>query len=186
MMMWDLPTQIEVGGTAYDIRTDFRDVLRILCAFEDPDLDEREKALVCLQVLYEDIDNMPPALYAEAIEKAREFIDHGAEGKQGAKTMDWEQDANLLFPAVNAAAGTEVRQMEYLHWWTFLGFFMSIDRKSTYATVLALRSKKAKGKKLEKWEREFWNANTGICKLQKKLSKEEIAERERLNALIGD
>ena len=154
MMMWDLPTQIEVGGTAYDIRTDFRDVLRILCAFEDPDLDEREKALVCLQVLYEDIDNMPPALYAEAIEKAREFIDHGAEGKQGAKTMDWEQDANLLFPAVNAAAGTEVRQMEYLHWWTFLGYFGEIG-EGLFSTVINIRYKRANGKKLDKWEHEF-------------------------------
>ena len=185
-MIWDLPTQLKVGGDMYDIRTDFRDVLRILCAFEDPDLTNKEKTLVCLQVLYEDIDSMPPSLYEEALQQAREFIDHGAEGKQtSTKTMDWEQDANLIFPAVNAAAGTEVRQVEYMHWWTFLGFFMSIDKKSTYATVLALRSKKAKGKKLEKWERDFWNENVGICRLKKKLSQEEIEERERLNALIG-
>ena len=63
---------------------------------------------------------------------------------------------------------------------------MSIDRKSTYATVLQLRTKKAKGKKLEKSEREFWNSNQDICKIRKKLSQEEIAERERLNALLNE
>ena len=127
------------------------------------------------------------AIYQEAMEKAKEFIDHGASKKEGTtRTMDWEQDADLIFPAINAAAGREVREMDYLHWWTFLGFFMSIDRKSTYATVLSIRTKKAKGKKLEKWEREFWTSNQDICRIRKKLSQEEIAERERLNALLND
>lgn len=187
-MIWDLPTSLEVGGREYDIRTDYRDILRIICAYEDPDLENREKVLVCLQVLYEDFEEMPKEDYEEALKKATEFIDHGARQKKDAnvRTMDWEQDADLLFPAVNASAGREVREMEYLHWWTFLGFFMSIDRKSTYATVLQLRTKKAKGKKLEKSEREFWNSNQDICKIRKKLSQEEIAERERLNALLNE
>ncbi len=186
-MIWDLPQSLEVGGREYSIRTDFRDILRIICAYEDPDLENREKVLVCLTVLYEDFNLMPPKDYEEAIKKATEFIDHGARKKEStARTMDWEQDADLIFPAVNAAAGREVREMDYLHWWTFLGFFMSIDRKSTYATVLQLRTKKAKGKKLEKSEREFWNSNQEICRIKKKLSQEEIAERERLNALLND
>lgn len=185
-MIWDLPKQLQVCGTAYDIRTDYRDILRILCAFDDPDLDEQEKLLVCLMVLYEDFEDMPRDHYEEALKAAKDFIDHGADsGRSPARTMDWEQDANLIFPAVNAAAGEEIRGLPYLHWWTFLGYFMSIDRKSTYATVLGLRQKKARGKKLEKWERDFWNANKGICKLQKKLSQDEIAERERLNKIIN-
>lgn len=187
MMVWDLPTRLEVAGTDYDIRTDYRDILRILCAFEDPDLTDEEKNLVCLQVLYVNADAIPRECYGDALKAAREFIDHGTGDNPGAvKTMDWEQDANLIFPAVNAAAGMEVRSVEYLHWWTFLGFFMSIDKKSTYATVLGLRSKKAKNKKLEKWERDFWNSNQNICKLKKKLSQEEIAERERLNNLLNN
>lgn len=186
-MIWELPTTLEVGGIERNIRTDFRDILRILCAFEDPDLEDREKILVCLTVLYEDIEEIPSELYQEAMEKAKEFIDHGASKKEDTtRTMDWEQDADLIFPAINAAAGREVREMDYLHWWTFLGFFMSIDRKSTYATVLSIRTKKAKGKKLEKWEREFWSSNQDICRIRKKLSQEEIAERERLNALLND
>lgn len=186
-MIWELPTQLNVCGTDYKIRTDYRDVLRILCAFEDPDLQDSEKVLVCLTVLYEDFEDMPSSHYEEAMKQAREFIDHGTEpSKSGARTMDWEQDANLIFPAINASAGMEVRGVEYLHWWTFLGFFMSIDRKSTYATVLGLRQKKAHGKKLEKWEREFWNANTGICKLKKKLSQEEVEERQKLNDMLNN
>lgn len=175
-----------MGDADYAIRTDYRDILRILCAFDDPDLEDKEKLLICLMVLYEDFDQIPKKDYEEALKQAKEFIDHGADGKEHtAKTLDWEQDATLVFPAINAVAGTEIRNAEYVHWWTFLGYFMSIDKKSTCATVIGLRSKKAKQKKLEKWERDFWNANQNICKLKKKLSKEEKEERDRLNAILN-
>lgn len=188
-MIWELPTRLRVAGKDRRIRTDYRDILRILCAFEDPDLNDGEKVLVCLMVLYEDFEALSKDDYEEALERAKEFIDHGSSDSNApantVRTMDWEQDASLIFPAVNAVAGMEVRSAPYIHWWTFLGYFMSIDRKSTCATVLGLRSKKARNKKLEKWERDFWTANQGICKLRKKLSEEEKAERERLNAILN-
>jgi hypothetical protein len=58
-------------------------------------------------------------------------------------------------------------------------------RNSVYATVLNLRQKKAKGKKLEKHEKEFWNANKKLCVLQTKLTKEEKEEKARLLAMLG-
>ena len=45
--------------------------------------------------------------------------------------------------------------------------------------------KKAKGKPLEKWEREYWRENKALCVLNAKLSEEEKAERDRINALLG-
>jgi hypothetical protein len=52
--------------------------------------------------------------------------------------------------------------------------------------VLNLRQKKAKGKPLEKHEKEFWNANKKLCVLQAKLTEEEKEEKARLLALLGD
>ena len=92
--------------------------------------------------------------------------------------MDWEQDERILFPAINSAAGKEVRALDYLHWWTFMGYFMEI-RESTYAQVLQLRQKRAKGKKLEKWELEF-------CIIKKRLSQEEKDEQDFLKKLLGE
>ena len=68
--------------------------------------------------------------------------------------MDWEQDQRILFPAINAAAGYEVRSASYIHWWTFMGFFMEI-KEGTFSQVVSLRQKRAKGKKLEKWEQDY-------------------------------
>ena len=191
-MIFDLPTSVSFGGKAWDIDPDFRQVLRILSAMEDPDLTEGEKAAICLVNLYVDADQIPPELAQAAFDAAIRFIDHGAgdgpEGlasrrKPGPRTMDWTQDAPLIFPAVNRAAGFEVRDAPFLHWWTFLGYFMEI-RDTVFSTVLSLRGKKARHKKLEKSEQEFWNENRDICCLRERLTAEERAEKERLERVL--
>ena len=58
-------------------------------------------------------------------------------------------------------------------------------QEGVFSHVLSLRQKKASGKKLEKWERDFWNANKDICELKTKLTAEEQAAKDRLNALLG-
>ena len=184
-MRFDLPKALTVAGREWAIRADFRDVLNILDAFDDPELTEVEKAYVCLHNLYVDFADLPPGDYAEAYRAAVAFIDHGLGGQEGGpRTVDWEQDAPLLFPAVNRAAGYEVRDAAFLHWWTFLGLFMEI-RESVYATVLALRQKRARGEKLEPWERDFWRRNAGICRLRPRLSAAEAEEKARLERLLG-
>ena len=186
MMIFDLPQSVEIDGEEWSIRTDFRDILTILIAFDDPDMEDAEKVYICLFGFYVDFDEMPQELYGKAFETAMNFIDHGNggdENKKSRKTMDWEQDANMLFPAVNKVAGYEVRAVEYLHWWTFLGFFMEIT-EGTYSTVLSLRTKKYGGKKLEKWESEFWSKNKAICEIKTKYSTEELAAQAKLNAMI--
>lgn len=184
MMYFDLPKSLEVGGEDWAIRTDYRVILSILLAFDDPELGDEEKVYVCLYNLYEDFDKMPPDVYKDAFEAAIKFIDHGAGSSKGVKNMDWEQDANILFPAINKVAGYEIRSVEYLHWWTFIGFFMEIG-EGVFSTVLSIRSKKSSGKKLEKWEREWWAKNQDICKIRKKYTDEERVEQDALKALLG-
>lgn len=185
-MIYDLPTSIEIGGIDYKIRTDYRDILNIMVAFGDPNLESDEKVYICLYILYPDLNQIPQEKLEEAYGKAIDFIDCGMEKgqKKKKKTMDWEQDAPLIFPAVNATAGFEVRNVEYMHWWTFTGLFMEI-KGSTYANVLSLRNKKAEGKKLTDEEKDYWKSNKDICVLKEKLTDEEKAEKERLLAILG-
>lgn len=184
-MIGSLPRTLCVGEREYAIRTDYRDVLKILCAFGDPDLKDAEKVYVCLHNLYIDFPDIPEADYEAAFRAAAGFIDNGA-GEQTRKplrVMDWEQDECILIPAINKVAGREIRAVRYLHWWTFLGYYLEIS-DSVFSTVLSIRMKKANGKKLEKWEREYWNANRQICALKPRISAEEQAQRARLNAMI--
>lgn len=186
-MIGQLPQSVTVNGSEYAVRTDYRDILRILEAYNDPNLEDREKVYICLVIFYEDfIDVMPESDYEEALIQAIRFIDMGEPDggkKRNPKTMDWEQDEGILFPAINKVAGREVRAMDYLHWWTFMGYFMEIS-DGVFSQVMSLRMKKAKGKKLEKHEREFWNANKSMCVLRKKISEQQKDEIDRLRAMF--
>ena len=186
-MFFDIPMTLEVGGKSWDIRTDYRDVLTVISAFDDVDLQPNEKVYVCLKVIYRDFDDMPEDLYKEAFEAAMRFIDCGRvddKRRNTRKVVAWEQDASLLFAAVNRVAGIEVRGVEYMHWWTFMGYFMEIG-DGVYSTVLSLRSKKNGGKKLEKWEQEWWVKNSAICKIKDQYTEEEKAQQDALKARLG-
>ena len=188
-MIGCLPQTLEVNGVEYQIRTDYRDILNILVAFEDPDLEDSEKAFVLLYIIYQDFGDIPQEDLEEAYRQAAWFIDCGSDleraGKHSPRLVDWEQDERILFPAINSAAGKEVRALDYLHWWTFMGYFMEI-REGTYAQVPQLRQKRAKGKKLEKWELEFWKNNRDLCIIKKRLSQEEKDEQDFLKKLLGE
>lgn len=185
-MIGQLPSSLTVAGIDYRIRTDFRDILKVVVAFSDPELENAEKVYVCLYIIYEEFESIPQSDYEEAYKAAIKFIDCGVEAgsDKSPRTMDWEQDERIMFPAINRVAGFEVRSAEYLHWWTFMGYFMEIH-EGVFSQVLSLRHKKAKGKKLEKWEQEFWRSNKDICVLRTKLTPEEQAAKDRLNALLG-
>lgn len=51
-MIGQLPQSVMVNGVERAIRTDFRDVLNIIAAFSDPELENSEKVYVTLVVLY--------------------------------------------------------------------------------------------------------------------------------------
>lgn len=184
-MIGELPKSVSVNGAEHSIRSDFRDILKILCAFNDPELENSEKIYICLFILYEDFDSIPEEDYEAAFKAAMRFIDHGtdSDGPKSPRVMDWEQDESIMFPAINKVAGFETRTADYIHWWTFMGYYMEIS-EGVFSNVLSLRLKKAKGKKLEKWEREYWSANKNICVLKPKLTAEEQAAKDRLNALL--
>lgn len=191
MNAWELPTSITVDGTVYAIRTDFRAVLDVLTAMNDPDLflpdaSEQERAWVqvdtALQILIEDYDKLPPENYFDAYSQLIEFIDCGMKedsNKPPVHLMDWEQDAQVIIPAINRVQGKEIRSLPYLHWWTFLGAYMEIG-DCLFTQIINIRQKKQKHQKLEKREQEFYRNNKEMIDLHRKLSMEEKAEKDAI------
>ena len=105
--------------------------------------------------------------------------------RPGPVLMDWEQDARAIIADVNRVAGLEVRALPYLHWWTFLSFFQAIG-EGQLSTLVSIRDKLRKGKKLENWEKEFYRENKQRVDIPKRYSAEELAEQERLKKLLGE
>lgn len=182
-MIGRLPKCLIVDNKEWDIRSDYRDILNILCALNDPELKPNESFYVCLKILYKDFEKMANNSYEEAYEKAMWFINQGKvpddNSQNKPKLMDWEQDETIMFAAINKVAGAEVRTVEYMHWWTFMGYYMSIG-ESLFSEVINIRLKKNEGKKLEKYEQEFYRKNKELVDLKTRYNKEEIEAIEKL------
>lgn len=188
---WSFPTSLNIGGKDYEIRTDYRAVLDVIAALNDPEILTESEEMVAyaqtqciLQIMFPQCDDIPEEHIEEALHKVSDFIDMGIkEEHKKPKIMDWEQDAPIIIPAVNRVLNTEIRAVKYMHWWTFLGAYMEIG-ESLYSTVIDIRQKKKKKKKLEKWEEEFYRENKSIVDLKERYTEAELQEQERLKRLF--
>lgn len=164
--MYELPTSVEIGGVEYKIRNngDYRVILDIFSILEDPTLTKAERILSAVIVFYEDFSDIEDLTQLpnmeEAIKKMYEFFNAGRKDSEGPnkKLIDWEDDSAMIVAAINNVAKKEVRAEDYIHWWTFVSYYMSIG-ESTLSTVVSIREKMMSGKPLEKWETKYRNEN---------------------------
>lgn len=154
MNAWSLPKSAIIGGVEYPINTDYRDVLEIIRYLNDETKTLYTRWKIAISLFYDgDIPEKHEELAAKFLIN---FISCGKQDdKPGPKLIDWEQDAMLIVTDINKVAGKEIRAESYLHWWTFISYFSGIG-EGQLSTVVSIRSKKAKGKKLEKWEQDYY------------------------------
>ena len=182
MTPWELPETAEIGGQVYELNTDFRDILEILSYLNEPDHPEYLRWRIAIALFYE--GEIPKENYIEAMQYLSAFISYGeADTKPGPKLLDWEQDAYAIVADVNKVAGTEIRSLPYLHWWTFLSYFQAIG-EGQLSTIVSIRDKMRRGKKLEKWEQDYYRENKSRVDFKKKYSAEDLVEQERLKKLL--
>lgn len=186
---WGLPMQAELGGVRYAIRSDYRDVLELLRWLNgqtDPALDQSERWYVAMRLFYPEFAALPQPLWPDATQFLTEFLAAGRreQPRPGHALMDWQQDAPLIAAGISKAAGQDVRTLPYLHWWSFLAWFDAIGEGS-FATVVAIRDKLRRGKRLENWELDYYRTHRAVVELRGVESAEEQAEKRRLLELLG-
>lgn len=184
-MIYDLPKTIDFGGTAYSIRTDYRVMLDICAALTDPELNEEEKAAVCLDLFYPNLDEIPPDYWEDALERCFWFLSYGEENasQSAPKLVDWEQDFQYIVAPVNRVAGQEIRAISYdrqtneggLHWWTFLSYYYEIGGDCVFAQIVRIRDLLARGKKLDKQDADWYRRNRHLVVLKTQYTQEEDA-----------
>lgn len=189
-MGYGLPKSVNIGGEDFPIRYDYRVVLDIFEAINDPDLNDEDRALAVLQMFYPDFDRIED--YDAAIRECLKFINGGKEeeaGKKQPQLVCWEQDFSYIVAPVNRVLGEEIRSIEYdqdanaggLHWWTFLSAYYEIG-DCLFAQIVRIREKKAKGKKLDKSEQEFYKKNRDIIDIKQHYTE---AEDDIIKAWTG-
>lgn len=181
--LWRLPTALTVGGKTYGIHADFRDILEIFSYFQDRDTPEFIRWQIALRLFYD--SPVPPQHQKEAMERLAEFINCGQEESNGPQLLDWQADAGLIIADINRTAGQEIRQLGFVHWWTFLAWFHGIG-EGQLSTVISIRDKLRRGKPLADWEKDYYQKNKARIDLPKAYSAEELAEKARLNTLLGN
>ena len=175
--MFDLPSTVTISGIEYPVRTDFRTILEIFVMLDDPDLTDADKTEALLRMFYV---NRPPDAEA-ALRAFTDFVDprHGNQGKTSSgRLIDWSQDFDLMVAPINHILGFECRSVDFLHWHTFLAAYLEIPPESVFARVLRIREKLRTGKKLEKYERTWYNKNRDLVNLRPKFSKAEDSKAE--------
>lgn len=193
-MIGRLPCSVCVDGVEYGLRTDFRNVLDTFTVFNDTDLTNAEKWFTAIYMMYEcfnGYDDLENAIingfnFKEACNQLSWFFNAGkAESKQQNKEplYDWEQDEQIIFSAINHVANKEVREVEYMHWWTFLAYFNEIG-EGLFSYVVNIRRKKQKNKKLDKSEQQFCKDNPEVIELKKRYTLEERKFFDEISELL--
>lgn len=188
--MFEIPVALQVGEQSLAIRNrgDYRMVLDCFSALNDVELNNKERVYCSLIIFYEDFNSLEDLVHfpnlTEAVQKMYWFFNCGDDKGVGAnkhhKLIDWEGDSQLIASAVNKVANTEIRASEYIHWWTFMGYYLAIG-ESPLATIVGIRSKIVEGKKLEKYESKFRNDNPQYFLWDNK----SIEEKEAENAVLS-
>ena len=179
-MNYSLPKTIVIGDQEYAIRYDFRVILTVIEALNDSELSSAEKAETLITLFY--VDSAGIRDYEAAIKECFDFIDMGeSQKKKSPRVMDWEQDFNYIIAPINRVLGKEIREIPYdfdtneggLHWWSFMGAYMEIGGDCMFSQIVTIRDKQARGKKLEKYEREWLRRNSEIVNLKQKFTETE-------------
>ena len=136
-----LPTAVEVNGQEYPINSDFRACIRVILAFEDPELTGYEKQMVMLKTLY---PQQPDDLQV-AVQQAVKFLDggHAGDGEDSGPQLrlySFEKDAGFIFAAFHQTHGIDLETAN-MHWWKFLALFMDLGADTTFCGLTGLRKR---------------------------------------------
>ncbi len=184
-MNYGLPTTVDIGGKEIPVRTDFRVILDILACVNDPELNDGEKAAGALEIFYPSLEGVTDR--GEALRQCLRFIDGAQETERkkqkSPRLMDWDHDFERIVAPVNRVLGYEARAVPYdletntggLHWWTFIAAYMEIGNDCSIAQIVSIRDKLARGKKLEKHEREWYRRNRELVDIPARLTENEDA-----------
>lgn len=185
MINYTLPVKIEIDDKEYEInkKGDYRMVLDVISALHDNELSDEAKSYCALAIFY---DFSIPHNSATAFDELSRFIDCGENNNNlqsdRPPIMDWEKDFPVICDDINAKYGIDIRGLEYLHWWTFISYYKNIG-EGQFNTIVSIRSKKQKNRKLEKWEQEFYNENRDKVDLETSVLNDE--EEEFFNSIFG-
>lgn len=180
----ELSTEIELDGAILYLNTDWRDIRHIIKLLNSTEYPQSTIAEACLKIF---IDNFEDIIYKQnAIAILFDFISIGEKqnnDKPMPKEFDWEIDFSAIISDMNKISKCEdIRALPYMHWFTFVSIFNSIDEGNTSYRI-KIRRKIRNHEKLTKDEKEWVSRNPDKAYLNQSLVSKE--EKEKLKKRFG-
>ncbi len=180
-----LPVSLLIGGTAYPVRTDFREILRYqeLIREETADGSNLEEALIFL------FGRIPPDLDG-TIDRIEWFLNGGETEKRrlpkkvlginSAVPIDFIVDARRIWSAFYRAYRLDLHTVPYLHWWDFLALLDELPGDTDLCHAVRFRTADVHDKRLSREEREYYSAMQRYYRIKDKPTEKEERLAEAL------
>lgn len=156
VLVGPLPESVLVNGVEHKLRTDYRNALRVILAFEDSDVTPEEKGAIMLDNIFEEI----PEDVNEAVRLASRFLDGTLEENEkmpkedGLRLYSFAHDGNYIFSAFKQTHGIDLDTAQ-LHWWKFIALFMDLGQDTTFCNLISMRKRIKTGKASKEEQKEY-------------------------------
>lgn len=183
-----LPSSVEIEGTEYEIRSDFRTSVLFSLLMEDNDISDNIKFDLALDLYYPVIPNNKD----KAIDKIIWFYSLGKEKneisettKTSKKVFDYEVDAPYIYSAFMSDYKIDLQDIEYLHWWKFKSLLEGLKDTNRLNEIIKYRSVDV-NKLKDKEEKKFYKKMQKLYAINSnKVTKEDLEELERIRQKYG-
>lgn len=129
-----------LDGKKVKINTDYRVALKCLKAINDDDLNDIERTIAVVCLLFgTEVDVVD---YGEAIKKANIFLCCGKKNLSNENTeivMDFEQDDEYIRTSIRTDYGINLNEVDYMHWWEYNELIHGLTEKSILNRVINIR-----------------------------------------------
>ena len=143
-----LPDTVEVDGSVFPIRSDFRIGILFELMISDRELSDKEKLGQMLTLYF--VNEIPENL-EEAIEQILDFYacgkkrrkkDSSKEKRKGISSpvYSFEHDDGMIFAAFFDQYGIDLNDIEHLHWWKFKAMFDALKEDNEIVKIMSYRA----------------------------------------------
>lgn len=199
------PETVFIGGTEYEINSDFRASVLFELLMQDDDVDDVKKLERALELYFpdgspkgEDLTEIFKAIIwfyrcgrsdkekkpgkpqkAEGDgEATEETTEEPEDTGSGERAYSFDYDDEYIYAAFRQQYGINLTEVEYLHWWEFRAMFKGLDHNCEFAKIMGYRTARIT-KEMSKAEKAFLHKMKSVHALP-------ISEKEQqeANALV--
>lgn len=193
------PETVFIGGTEYEINSDFRASILFELLMQDDDVDDVRKLERALELYFP--DGCPEEDLTEVFKAIIWFYRCGRSDKErkpgkpkktagddteepeqepeeeqgsGQRAYSFDYDDEYIYAAFRQQYGINLSEVEYLHWWEFRAMFKGLDHNCEFAKIMGYRTARIT-KEMSKTEKAFLHKMKSVHALP-------ISEKEQQEA----